>query len=40
MSAIPATWEVEIEESCFEASTGKKLARHYLKNKLEMVAYI
>jgi hypothetical protein len=38
MPIIPTTWEAELERSCFEASPGKKLARHYLsKNKLSGV---
>jgi hypothetical protein len=31
---IPATWEVEVEGSWFEASLGRSL-RSYLKNKLK-----
>jgi hypothetical protein len=28
---VPATWEAEIGELWFEASSGKKLARSYFK---------
>jgi hypothetical protein len=38
MSLIPATQEAEIGRSWFKAKLGKKLLRHYLKNKPGVVA--
>lgn len=38
-AVIPASGEMEIGEWLFEAYKGKKLARHYIKHKLNVVTH-